>query len=80
MSTAELKNTKEEVVAWIESLKDDSLLGLLSFIKLSNEGQNSDWWEELNQTDKDNISLGIKDLEEGNTMSSNEFWKGLTNG
>jgi len=80
VSTAELKNTKEELVAWIESLKDDSLLGLLNYIKLSNEGQNSDWWEELNQTDKDNISLGIKDFEEENTMSSNEFWKGLTNG
>jgi len=77
---AELKNTKEELVAWIESLKDDSLLGLLSSMKLSNEGKNSDWWEELNQTDKDNISLGIKDFEEGNTMSSDEFWKGLTNG
>jgi len=80
MDTAELNNTKKELVTWVKSLTDDSVLGLLNSVKLSVEGKSSDWWEELTDRDRDNILKGIKDFQEGNTMTSKEFWNGLTNG
>lgn len=80
MDTAELRNTKKELVTWVKSLTDDSLLGLLNSVKLSSEGKSSDWWEELTDSDRDNISQGINDYQKGDTMTSKEFWDDLTNG
>lgn len=37
MNTAELKNTKEELLVWIESLTDESTLNFLQTPKLSSE-------------------------------------------
>lgn len=80
MSTAELNNTKKELVGWIQSLTDDSLVGLLNSVKLSSEGKSSDWWNELTESDRVNILSGIRDYQQGETMKSGEFWKDLTNG
>lgn len=80
MSTAELNKTKKELVGWIQSLTDDSLLLLLNSVKLSSEGKTSDWWEELTESDRVNILSGIRDYQQGDTIDSKEFWNGLTNG
>ena len=80
MSTAELNNTRKELVGWINSLTDDSILGLLNSVKLSSEGKNTDWWEELTESDRVNILSGIREYQQGDTMSSQDFWNGLTNG
>lgn len=80
MGTAELNNTKKELIGWIQSLTDDSILSLLSSVKLSSEGKSIDWWEELTESDRVNILSGIRDYQQGATMKSNEFWNGLTNG
>lgn len=80
MDTTELKNTKKELVTWVKSLQDDTVLGLLNSVKLSSEGKSSDWWEELTDKDRNNILNGIKDYQEGRTVTSKEFWNGLTNG
>lgn len=80
MSTAELNNTRKELVGWIKSLNDDSILGLLNSVKLSSEGKTADWWEELTESDRVNILSGIRDYQQGDTMSSQDFWNGLTNG
>lgn len=34
-------------------------------------------WNELTKEQKQNIKLGIKDLNEGSTVSTEEFWKQL---
>ncbi len=80
MSTSEFNTTKKELVGWIESLKDDAIVGLLNSVKLSSEGKSGDWWNELTESDKVNILAGIKDFEQGRTMSSKDFWENLTNG
>jgi hypothetical protein len=80
MSTSELNTTKKELVNWIESLKDDTLVGLLNSVKLSIEGKTGDWWDELTESDRVNILAGIRDFEQGGTMSSKDFWNGLANG
>lgn len=80
MNMSELKSTKKELVGWIESLKDDTILGLLNSVKLSSEGKSGDWWDELTESDKVNILSGIRDFEQGLTMSSKDFLNGLSNG
>ncbi|WP_421803499.1 hypothetical protein [Flagellimonas sp.] len=77
---SESKSTKKELVGWIESLKDDTILGLLNSVKLSSEGKSGDWWDELTESDRVNILSGIRDFEQGLTMSSKDFWNGLANG
>jgi hypothetical protein len=80
MNMSESKSTKKELVGWIESLKDDTILGLLNSVKLSSEGKSGDWWDELTESDRVNILSGIRDFEQGLTMSSKDFWNGLSNG
>ncbi|MEC3965693.1 hypothetical protein [Flagellimonas halotolerans] len=80
MNMSESKSTKKELVGWIESLKDDAILGLLNSVKLSSEGKSGDWWDELTESDRVNILSGIRDFEQGLTMNSKDFWNGLANG
>ena len=80
MSTTELNKTRKELVGWIQSLTDNSILGLLNSVKLSSEGKTADWWEELTESDRVNILSGIRDYQQGDTMNSKEFWNGLANG
>lgn len=80
MGISELNTTKKELVGWIESLKDDSIVSLLNSVKLSCEGKNGDWWDTITESDKINILAGINDFQQGRTMSSKDFWDGLTDG
>ena len=77
MSAAEFNSLREELAKWVGSLNDSNLLNLLNSIKLSRSITNGDWWDGLNDKERENIRLGLKDLEEGNTLSSDEFWKVL---
>ncbi len=78
MSTTELNNTRRELVDWVNSLEDNSLLRVLNSFKLTNESGTSDWWQELSESDKENITLGLKDFEDGSTLDSKQFWKDLS--
>jgi hypothetical protein len=78
--SADLQTTRKELIEWINSLDDSRLLNLLNSIKLSNSDTQKDWWEELSPSQKENIELGLKDLEEGRTISSKDFWNRLRHG
>jgi len=78
MSVAEIKQTKLDLIAWIEQLSDTTTLAFLEGVKESNSSK--DWWDDLSESQKENINEGIKDIEEGRTVSSAEFWKILKNG
>ena len=80
IGNAELTDTRKELVKWINSIQDGTLLGLLTSVKLSSDSTTTDWWETLTEGDKNNISEGLKDLEEGRTLTSKEFWNGLKDG
>lgn len=80
MGISELNTTKKELVGWIESLKDDSIVSLLNSVKLSSEGKNGDWWDTITESDRVNILAGIRDFQQGSTMSSKDFWDGLADG
>ena len=78
MGTAKFDLIQEELILWIRSLNDSNILNLLNSIKLSTSKSNKDWWDHLTEDQKENIQLGLKDLDAGNTISSNEFWKQLS--
>ncbi len=75
MNTTTWETTRKHLVDWINSLKGDRLSSLLNSVKLSSESGEGDWWQELSEVDKEIISLGLKDFEEGRTMNSKQFWK-----
>lgn len=79
MKSAEYNSTRKELIQWISSLNDTSLLNFLNSIRMSRKKDNNDWWEQLSESDKKNIELGLKDLHEGKVVSSEEFWKRLKN-
>jgi hypothetical protein len=39
----------------------------------------NDWWDELSENQKEILQNGIDEIENGNVISSTEFWKELKN-
>ena len=77
MSTAELKQIKLNLVAWINQLSDNDLITFLEGVRISTA--NKDWWEGLSTDQKKQILSGMKDADEGKVMESKEFWESLSN-
>ena len=73
MVMAEFDKIKIELINWIQSLEDDSLIGILESIRLSAKSKGG--WNDLSDWEKGQIEAGRKDVEEGRVMSSPEFWK-----
>lgn len=78
MSVAEIKKTKSELIAWIEKLSDVNMLQFLSGLKRVDK--NNDWWNELTEAQQLHIMEGVKQVENGQTVSATEFWQQLKNG
>ncbi len=78
MSAAEIKQTKLNLMAWIDQLSDTSTLAFLEGLKESRSG--NDWWENISELQKQHINEGLSDAKAGRTVSSSEFWNRLKNG
>jgi hypothetical protein len=78
MSTAELNKKKLDLIAWINKLSDENTIELLSNLKESK--LKTDWWNELPQSQKELIEIGLNDLAENKLMNAKEFWNELKNG
>ncbi|MBK7382033.1 MAG: hypothetical protein IPI81_01670 [Flavobacteriales bacterium] len=63
---------RSELIDWIRKLEDQGLLGSLLGIKKAT--QQSDWAESLSPNERLSIEQGLKDVEEGHTTSSKDFW------
>ena len=77
MSLTEIKETKSELIEWIEHLSDENMLNILNGLKNSELG--SGRWEDLSDAQKRHINEGIDDEENGRVISSEEFWRNLKN-
>lgn len=75
MSSAELKRKKLDLIAWINMLSDERLIEFLDRLKTS--GSTEDWWTNLSDNQRSVINRGIKDIDEGRVMTSDQFWKNL---
>jgi hypothetical protein len=74
MTPPELNTVKINLVDWINQLSDKHVLAFLDALRLSNN-KGADWWKDLSDAQKKQIQLGIKDADEGNLLTSEEFWK-----
>jgi hypothetical protein len=77
MSTAELNRKKLDLIAWINKLSDENTIEFLYGLKKSKS--KNDWWDELSENQKEILQNGIDEIENGNVISSTEFWKELKN-
>lgn len=64
---------REEVIEWISKPENEELLETLKLIKESSESK--DWFDDLTEDEIKSLRRGQKDHLEGNTLSSEEFWK-----
>ncbi|MFA6084127.1 hypothetical protein [Mucilaginibacter sp.] len=77
MSVEEIKQTKSNLIGWIEQLSDTSMLSFLESLKDSKT--DNDWWDSLSESQIERINEGLADAENGRVVSSNDFWKKLKN-
>lgn len=77
MSSAELNQKKLELIAWINRLSDENIIEFLDGLKRSKS--KDDWWDGLSENQQKMLQNGIDDIENGNVISSNQFWEVLKN-
>jgi len=78
MSTAELNNIKLNLIDWINHLSDNDLIVFLDGLRISNA--KTDWWDNLSDSQKEEIQAGLKDAESGYVMEKKVFWEKFKNG
>lgn len=78
MSVVEVKQTKINLKAWIDQLKDANMLYLLDSLRTASFSKSS--WDDLSEFERKNINEGLDDIEHGRVISSGEFWNQLKNG
>ena len=78
MSTAELNQTKLDLIAWINRLSDENMIEFLAGLKKSKS--KDDWWDDLSENQQKMLRNGMDDIESGNVISSSQFWEELKNG
>jgi hypothetical protein len=78
MSSAELNQKKLDLIAWINRLSDENIIEFLDGLKRSKS--KDDWWDGLSENQQKMLQNGIDDIENGNVISSTQFWEALKNG
>ncbi|MBT1700089.1 hypothetical protein KK083_24590 [Fulvivirgaceae bacterium PWU4] len=58
----DLSIKKIELIAWLTGIEDESLINKIAALKKETE---ADWWDALNEEQKQDIEAGISDLEAG---------------
>jgi len=75
MSATEIKETKSNLIDWINQLSDSKMLTFLDGLR--NTKPEHDWWDDLSDAQKHEINEGIADAEAGRVITSEEFWSRL---
>ncbi len=63
---------REEIIEWISKPENEDLLETLKLIK---DSSSEDWYDELSEHEKKSIEKVQKDHQDGNTLTSEDFWK-----
>lgn len=62
---------KLELIEWLTKLDDEETIHYLKVVK-DNKLNNNDWWNDISDCEKRGIERGLKDIEEGRTVSHDE--------
>ncbi|MAZ29574.1 MAG: hypothetical protein CL868_21170 [Cytophagaceae bacterium] len=68
----DIKNTKIELIQWLTTLEDKSLIEKI--LALRNTEQ-EDWWKDTSEAEKNSILKGLEDAESGKLKSHSEARK-----
>lgn len=63
----------EEIVEWLSKPENEEILQTLKLIKESSES--TDWYDTLKNSEKESVEKGQRDHQEGNVISSDDFWE-----
>lgn len=61
-----LENKKIELIQWLSTLNDTSLIDKLMKLR---EKEKNDWWNEISASEKESIEKGIQDADNGKLTS-----------
>ncbi|MEY3844720.1 MAG: hypothetical protein RL293_1142 [Bacteroidota bacterium] len=78
MSTAELNQTKLDLIAWINRLSEENMIAFIDGLKKSKS--KDDWWDDLSENQQKIVRNGLDDIESGRVIYSAHFWEELKNG
>ncbi len=67
-----LQNKKIELIQWLSTLDDQSLIDKL--MKLRNK-EKTDWWNEISTDEQKSLEKGIQDADNGNLTSHSNVKK-----
>jgi len=65
----DIQSTKLDLINWLSSLTDESIISKLYAIKNNNT---KDWYDDLTKAERQNIQKGLNDLNNGNIHSNEE--------
>ncbi|WP_339756131.1 hypothetical protein [Algoriphagus aquimarinus] len=68
----ELQNKKIELIQWLSTLEDSSLIDKLMKFR---EKEKSDWWGSISDEERSSIQKGIDDANEGKLKPNSEAQK-----
>lgn len=68
----QIQNKKLELIQWLSSIQDAMLIDKFIALKAQVE---QDWWNELNDAEKESIEKGLKDADEGHLIAHSEVKK-----
>ena len=67
-----IQNTKIELIQWLTTLEDSSLIQKILELK---ESETKDWWNEISIAERKSIERGIADADEGKLKPNSEALK-----
>ncbi|MCD8528744.1 MAG: hypothetical protein LRY27_01920 [Chitinophagales bacterium] len=67
-----IQNAKIELIQWLTTLEDISLIQKIIELR---KNETKDWWNDLSDTEKESIELGITDAENGKLNPNSEAKK-----
>jgi predicted transcriptional regulator len=65
---------KLEVIQWITTLEDETLIEKLKLL-MENASKKSDWWEQISETEKNAIDEGLEEVKAGKIVPQEEVKK-----
>ena len=68
------ESVKLELIEWLMKLEDDATINYLKVVKDSSTSDH-DWWDDLTNEQKQGIERGLRDIDNGRTISHDQVKK-----
>ena len=69
----DLKSEKLDIIQWLTQLTDETIIAKIKAIR----GEKADWWDEMPDSVRQDISMSLKESEDGNSRSHDDVMQEL---